>query len=62
MLALAALFNETAGDIRTDGTLIGSVDGIVEQLQRRYERYGVNYYVVQGRAMEQFASVVARLT
>jgi probable F420-dependent oxidoreductase len=47
--------------LASPGTLVGSVDTIVETLQARREEYGVSYYVVQGRAMETFAPVVARL-
>ena len=43
------------------GTLVGSVEAIVEQLQARREQYGVSYYIVQGRVMDDFARVVARL-
>ena len=42
--------------------LLGSVDQIVEDLQRRRECWGFSYYVVFERDMETFAPVVARLT
>jgi probable F420-dependent oxidoreductase len=41
--------------------LVGSVDGIVETVQARRERFGVSYLVVFERDMEAFAPVVARL-
>jgi probable F420-dependent oxidoreductase len=41
--------------------LIGSIDGIVESLQARRERFGVSYVVVFDHAAEAFAPVVARL-
>jgi probable F420-dependent oxidoreductase len=44
------------------GTLVGSVDAIVELLLARREQYGISYYVVQGRAMEAFAPVITRLS
>lgn len=47
---------------QSPGTLVGSVDDVAEHIRERRERYGVNYYVVQGRVMEQFAPVVRRLT
>ena len=42
--------------------LIGSVESICEDLQRRRERWDVSYVVVQGDAMEALAPVVARLS
>jgi hypothetical protein len=48
--------------LASPGTLLGSVNTIVETLQARRADFGVSYYVVQGRAMETFAPVVARLT
>jgi probable F420-dependent oxidoreductase len=41
--------------------LIGTVDQVVEDLQRRRERYGISYVVVPGEVAEPFAPVVARL-
>ena len=41
--------------------LIGTVDQLVEDLQRRRERWGLSYYVVFERFAEAFAPVVARL-
>ena len=41
--------------------LIGTVDQIVEDLQRRRERWGLSYYVIFERDMDTFAPVVARL-
>src|SRR5438552_9895995 len=41
--------------------LLGSVDEIVESLQRRRERWGISYYVVMEPVMEAFGPVVARL-
>lgn len=41
--------------------LLGSIDGIVETLEARRERYGVSYYVVSDRARDALAPVVARL-
>jgi hypothetical protein len=41
--------------------LLGTVDQIVEDLQRRRERWGISYYVIFERDMDTFAPVVARL-
>lgn len=41
--------------------LIGTVDQIVEDLQRRRERYGISYVIVPGEIAESFAPVVERL-
>ena len=42
--------------------LIGTVDHLVEELQRRRERWGISYYVTFEPYMDAFAPVVARLT
>jgi probable F420-dependent oxidoreductase len=47
--------------IDSPGTLVGSVGTIVETLLARREEFGVSYYVVQGRVMDAFAPVIARL-
>jgi probable F420-dependent oxidoreductase len=44
------------------GTLVGSVEAILETLDARREQYGVSYYVINARAMDAFAAVVARAT
>ena len=41
--------------------LIGSVDGICEELERRREIYGISYVTIGDDALEAFAPVVARL-
>lgn len=43
-------------------TLIGSVDGICEQLESRRETYGFSYITVGTRVAEDFAPVVERLS
>lgn len=40
---------------------IGSVDQIVDEMQKRRERYGISYYVVSDRSLETVAPIVARL-
>jgi probable F420-dependent oxidoreductase len=53
---------QTAAQVReSPGTLVGSVDAILEQLHARREQFGVTYYVVHGRVMDAFAPVLARL-
>jgi len=42
--------------------LIGTVDSIAEDLERRRARWDVSYVVVQGDAMESVAPVVAKLS
>jgi probable F420-dependent oxidoreductase len=41
--------------------LIGTVDEVVELLERRRERYGISYVIVPGEVAETFAPVVQRL-
>lgn len=42
--------------------LIGTVDELIEVLQRRRERYGVSFVIIPGEVAELFAPVVARLS
>ena len=61
-LNLAPLFGltpEEAMDVPI--ALAGTVDEIVETLQRRREEYGFSYVVVHEPEMEQFGEAVARL-
>ncbi len=51
----------TEGLLDHPNVLIGSVDAVVERLQERRERFGVNYVSVQQRELERFAPVVDRL-
>jgi probable F420-dependent oxidoreductase len=41
--------------------LIGTVDELVEELQRRRDRYGISFVIVPGDVAELFAPIVARL-
>jgi probable F420-dependent oxidoreductase len=41
--------------------LVGSIDQLVDQLEERRSRYGVNYVTVQQTEIDAFAPVVARL-
>ncbi|HLZ28847.1 MAG TPA: TIGR03621 family F420-dependent LLM class oxidoreductase [Chloroflexota bacterium] len=47
--------------LESPGTLVGSVDAIVEQLHARRERYAISYYVIHARFMDAFAPVLARI-
>jgi probable F420-dependent oxidoreductase len=40
---------------------IGSVGQIVDEMQKRRERYGISYYVLSDRSLETVAPIVARL-
>jgi probable F420-dependent oxidoreductase len=52
----------TAADIRESPfVVLGTVDEIVEALERRRERWGISYYVAMEPALETFAPIVARL-
>ena len=42
--------------------LIGTVDHLVEELQRRRERWGISHYITFEPYMDAFAPIVARLT
>jgi probable F420-dependent oxidoreductase len=47
--------------LQAPGTLVGSVDSIVEQLQGWRERFSVSYFVAGAQFMDAFAPIVARL-
>jgi probable F420-dependent oxidoreductase len=42
--------------------IIGTVDHLVEELQKRRERWGISYYVIFEPYMDAFTPVVSRLT
>lgn len=52
---------DPADVMRHPHALVGSVDSIVEELQRRRELYGISYVTVGAAAARSFAPVVARL-
>jgi probable F420-dependent oxidoreductase len=59
---IAARTGQSPAQVReSPGTLIGSVESIVEQLHARREQYGISYYVVHARFMDAFAPVIARI-
>jgi alkanesulfonate monooxygenase SsuD/methylene tetrahydromethanopterin reductase-like flavin-dependent oxidoreductase (luciferase family) len=43
------------------GTLVGSIDSIVDKLQANRERFNLSYIVVPGAAIDEVAPIVARL-
>jgi probable F420-dependent oxidoreductase len=47
--------------LASPGTLVGSVEQIVEKLHAVYEQFGVNYWVIHAPAMDAFAPVIARI-
>lgn len=59
---LGAAFGLSADDVLAHPHgLIGSVDAIAEELERRREVYGISYVTVPDTALEAFAPVVDRL-
>jgi probable F420-dependent oxidoreductase len=59
---MASGFGMTPGQAAdTPAALIGSVDELVETLEKRRERWGMNYWVIHEGDMDAFAPVVARL-
>jgi probable F420-dependent oxidoreductase len=59
---MAPLFGLEGSDLDDyPHALIGTVDSITEDLQRRRDRWDVSYIVVQGDAMDAIAPVVAKL-
>jgi probable F420-dependent oxidoreductase len=60
---IAARTNQSAAQVmESPGTLVGSVDAIIETLHARREQYGVTYYVLNARNIDIFAPVVARFS
>jgi probable F420-dependent oxidoreductase len=61
--AMAAGFGTESKDVLDmPHFLIGTIDQLVEELQRRRERYSVSFVIVPGEVAELFAPVVARLS
>jgi probable F420-dependent oxidoreductase len=60
--AMAPLFGLEPGDVQDHPhTMVGTVDQICEDLERRRERWGTSYISIQSDAMEVAAPVVAKL-
>ena len=47
--------------LASPNTLVGTVDGLIDEIQARRERWDGSYLVVRADSMEAFAPVVARL-
>jgi len=47
--------------VHSPGSLVGSVQQIIDALHARREQFGLSYYVVQARNIEAFAPVIAGL-
>jgi probable F420-dependent oxidoreductase len=59
---LASIFGAAPDEARdVPFTLIGTIDEICDQIEKRRVRYGFSYVVVPSDAMEAFGPVVARL-
>jgi hypothetical protein len=59
---LAADMNVTADEVlASPQVLLGTVEEMVEDLQRKREEYGISYFVVVESNMEKMIPVVARL-
>jgi probable F420-dependent oxidoreductase len=60
--AMAPLFGLEPADVQDHPhTMVGTVEQMCEDLQRRRERWGTSYITIQGDAMETAAPVVAAL-
>jgi probable F420-dependent oxidoreductase len=60
---LAPVFGIEASEVKeVPHAFVGTVDQICEDLERRRDRWGVSYFVVQGDGMDTLAPVVARMT
>jgi probable F420-dependent oxidoreductase len=60
--AMAPAFDTTPDDVLDSPVgLVGTVDSMVETLERRRERWDMTYHVVGAEHLDQFAPVVARL-
>jgi probable F420-dependent oxidoreductase len=60
---LSGSFGAPAADVlESPLVLAGTIDQIVDQLERRRQRWGYSYFVVPQRATDDFAPVVARVT
>jgi probable F420-dependent oxidoreductase len=60
---LSAAFGAPAAEVlESPLVLAGSIDEIVDQLERRRQRWGYSYFVIPQRATDDFAPIVSRLT
>lgn len=59
---LGSMFGLEPEEMRSHpNALLGSVDEICEELERRRERHGISYVAIPQRQMDAFAPVVARM-
>jgi len=59
---LASLFSMPAEDVAASPIgMVGSVDGVIAQLEERRERWGFSYVVVHEAEIESFAPIVSAL-
>ena len=60
--AMAPAFDTTPDDVLDSPVgLVGTVESMIETLERRRERWDMTYHVVGAEHLDQFAPVVARL-
>jgi probable F420-dependent oxidoreductase len=60
--AMAPMFGLDPAEVQDHPhTMVGTVDQICEDLERRRERWGTSYITIQGDAMETAAPIVAKL-
>jgi probable F420-dependent oxidoreductase len=60
--AMAVGFGSQPADVlEMPHFLIGTVDELIDSLQRRRDRYGISYVIVPGDVAEQFSAVVSQL-
>ena len=60
--ALAPAFGvEPEAALEAGSALVGSVNEVIEQLQRRREEWGLSYVVLGDENIDEFAPVVAKL-
>jgi probable F420-dependent oxidoreductase len=57
----AELHTSREATIEMPATMIGSVDEIIDRVQREREQYDISYRIIPSYAMDDFAPVVARL-
>jgi probable F420-dependent oxidoreductase len=57
----AGLGSEATDVLEMPHFLIGTVDEVVDQLEKRRDRYGISFVIVPGDVVEAFAPVVKRL-
>jgi probable F420-dependent oxidoreductase len=57
----AGLGSEATDVLEMPHFLIGTVDEVVDQLEKRRDRYGISFVIVPGDVVEAFAPVVERL-